>query len=731
MKSIKLILSISLIAIVFMSCRKDNDGPYQQVDNPSMKELIVPKGFDWATTKDVDVNLSISGTKAYEAKSRVYIYNQNPEDGGSLLASGTATPGQSFQTIMRIPSYMKEVFLKMESAFGEVRTATVPVVNNLISYSFNLKSSGQLKVFTEPNCDDCDVVVTQSTGKVEIKNGQTYCFTETFNGEIEFKDDNGTVKICGVVNIVSGGNPKEFKVDKNGSSVIVTQGGTLSTGKFLLDANNLTLEVWSNSSLFTDEDIVFKKNGGVITNYGLIESNGKFEFENIGVYNNGTMQTYDEIELKKNTTFENYCSLYTLDQDAGDMIVEKDASYISYTGYLKVAGELTIKDVFELWDLSMVHAYKLTADEGPMVGYGDLNTVYVVDEIDIAGNFDVQNAIEMVYAAGASVSNDGDFTGGATLVSEDNATNFIPVNACNPDGFGAPVIVDTDLDGVPDELDEYPTDNQRASNSYFPALGIWGTVAFEDLWPAQGDYDFNDLILDFTGYYVLNADNAVKDFIISFRVRAVGASFNNGFGFQLEKVTPDQVESVSGLVHQSSLMDIVLNANGTEAGQSKAVIIPVESVENIITRTGPGSMFNTVPGAGAGTYQEVEIVVTFVDAIPLANIGLQDFNPFLIRNQNRAHEVHLPDMPPTDLANFELFGTSQDASDPNAGIYYKTKNELPWAIMFYEIFEYPIELNDISKTYLKFAEWAQSGGVLSPDWYSNTAPGYRAVEKIY
>jgi len=52
---------------------------------------------------------------------------------------------------------------------------------------------------------------------------------------------------------------------------------------------------------------------------------------------------------------------------------------------------------------------------------------------------------------------------------------------------------DTDGDGIMDNLDAYPTDATRAFNSYYPNQVDYGSVAFEDLWPAYGDYDCNDL----------------------------------------------------------------------------------------------------------------------------------------------------------------------------------------------------------------------------------------------
>ena len=38
-------------------------------------------------------------------------------------------------------------------------------------------------------------------------------------------------------------------------------------------------------------------------------------------------------------------------------------------------------------------------------------------------------------------------------------------------------------------------DKNKSFNSFFPVQGKTGTLAFEDLWPAKGDYDFNDLVI--------------------------------------------------------------------------------------------------------------------------------------------------------------------------------------------------------------------------------------------
>ncbi|PKP15501.1 MAG: hypothetical protein CVU06_16445, partial [Bacteroidetes bacterium HGW-Bacteroidetes-22] len=74
--------------------------------------------------------------------------------------------------------------------------------------------------------------------------------------------------------------------------------------------------------------------------------------------------------------------------------------------------------------------------------------------------------------------------------------------------------------------------------------------------------------------------------------------------------------------------------------------------------------------------------------------------------------------------------TYDDNTNPSAGVYYKTVNNLPWAIHIYETFAYPSEKKDITGAHLKFAQWAISGGVQYPNWYQDAA-GNRNDSNIY
>jgi len=282
--------------------------------------------------------------------------------------------------------------------------------------------------------------------------------------------------------------------------------------------------------------------------------------------------------------------------------------------------------------------------------------------------------------------------------------------------------IDTDGDGVPDNLDAYPTDPTRAFNSYYPNEVDFATYSFEDLWPAYGDYDLNDLVMNFNYKIVTNAQNKVVDLIAKFKIKAAGASLNNGFGLVLN-TAPENVQSVTGCIKVGSA--VTLDPKGYEAGHTTmTVLIPVDAVSTLLGR----GMVNTV--RGGFTLQTQVQTVTVHLSTPQSSIGTLPYNPFMFINQDRPKEVHLKDMIPTTFVNPVYFGTLDDGSDPAQNFYYRSKTNLPWAFEIPVDFEYPVEEADILQTYLHFAEWAQSSGAVYSDWYMNK-PGYRNPVNVY
>jgi LruC domain-containing protein len=288
-------------------------------------------------------------------------------------------------------------------------------------------------------------------------------------------------------------------------------------------------------------------------------------------------------------------------------------------------------------------------------------------------------------------------------------------------------VTDADGDGVSDDDDDYPTDASRAFNIYYPNASTMGSFAFEDNWPGKGDYDFNDLVVDYQYKQVVNSSNELVDLQADFKFKASGATFLNGFGFQMG-LEPTDIGSVTG----TSILNGYINTlgNGSEAGQAKGTIIVTDNV------------FNQIPNPGGGIGTNTTLNTTYVDPVTLTiNLstsspvalsiaGTPPYNPFIIVNADRGREVHLSDQEPTTLANTQYFGTEHDDSNIAAGKYYKTQNNLPWAIETPTPFDYPVEKAAIINAHLKFAAWAESGGDTYTDWYQNLT-GYRNSGNIF
>ncbi|MFY7652984.1 MAG: LruC domain-containing protein, partial [Chitinophagaceae bacterium] len=263
---------------------------------------------------------------------------------------------------------------------------------------------------------------------------------------------------------------------------------------------------------------------------------------------------------------------------------------------------------------------------------------------------------------------------------------------------------DADGDGVLDEEDAFPNDAKRAFVVNYPAEGF-GTYLFEDNWPQNGDYDFNDLVLGYQYQFITNSDNKLVDLKGTIAIKAIGAVFQNGFAIQLDRLSPNLVTKVSGTQHGNVLW-AVLSANGTEAGQTNANIIIFDNASRLMKANTADGFINTVNGTSFVTPDTTRFTINFEEnRLSISDIQI---NPYLILAQNRQRELHLPDFAPTDKADKTIFSTGDDKSAPNAGIYYKNKQNLPWAIdVPYEI-PYSVEKIDITNAYLVLPKWAQS-----------------------
>jgi LruC domain-containing protein len=750
-------LLLSLI-IFFTGCKKDFDPQPSPGKNPKMTDLTVPYGFDWKTTRTVTLNISLDISSSLSTYSRVTVYDKEPFNGGKAIFSGSVAKSFPMIAKISIPTAYTQLFFQLSSTsgFGQIITANV---SDNIQVTFTEPGGGSRLKGTdvvEPDCNTgCDVTISGiHATKLTINDGQTYCVTTSYSGEIEVEE--GTLKICGTYS--GTGNDGKITVGKNGKTteliITSTAQANISTLELKYQA---TATVYSNATAtiglaVVNQDAVFTNYGAttinsnftpdnLVQNFGDMTVNGQYNMNgssgnliNSGYLlinshwnvineatNNGTIEVMGDMNCN-NAVFLNACALIV-----HGFFHLNNTEFTNETGYIKCYDETKIQggqSFMKLRNQSEISTKHLTLN-ADIIGEGTWNEILVTHDLRFNGPNVITGNIETAQTNGVLVNGTlANFTNGATFVSFANITNTIPTSACNPEGVTPPTpCPDSDGDGVTDCDDDYPYDPDRAYNNY-----TTGTAVYEDLWPAKGDYDMNDLVMYYKYNVVTNAQNKVVDVISKFYVLAAGAGQRNGFGFQFDNVTPGQIASVTGYNLTGSYID--LSANGTENNQAKAVVIAFDNHDNVINRVDASTFFNTLAGHPEGTADTVTVTVHLTSPLTTTVVGTPPFNPFLIKDRIREMEIHLPDYIPTSLASPAYFGTNDDNSIPASGRYYKTSTELPWAINLPVTFDYPVEYADITTAYNHFAEWAQSGGSSYPDWYLDL-PGYRNNSNIY
>lgn len=745
-------LAVPFLALV--SCNKD----LTPVKPPpeTMDDLVVAPGFSWESTRTVDLTAGVSFLPLQAGSvCRISVYDGDPNRSGALIVQGIAGYQEPFATNLRVSSMLQKIWLTAETGTGAVLTDSVQV-NPVIQFNFPppvLKESSAPA--TDPDCSQATPPKTLTGSQtVSVTNGTSYYVTGDFSGTINFGGNGGTITVCGNMHPQSITNMGAY------CYIVVSAGGTFSYAGTLemgsgsriyaystahVHLAGVTMNgsrIWNTSPDFTVNSSLspsggFENYGTITVAGGFTVSNAVTTFVNSGILtvggdftlshtatNNGTMDIGGTFILSGGT-FYNNCKFIVhqaLTLSSGNLTM--NGAYLRENQSLHIDPGATLL----LKNNSMVSTVDWIQSTG-ITGTGGASCIKVSNTGSITGTNTVSGSIQMNTPSGTlAQGGTSNFVNGAVLKSISGATIHIAVSSCNPEGIGNSVPGDTDADGVPNLFDNYPADPTRAFDSYYPSRTAYGTVAFEDLWPSKGDYDMNDLVVDYRYQVVTNAQNKVTDIRPTYYVRAAGAGLKNGFGVQFDGILAGQVASVTGCSPLNSVISTA--SSGVENNQEKAVAVVFDNFHNVIhSASGGGEYYNTVQNQPKGYGDTLKVQVHLAAPLPLAAVGAPPFNMFLIRDMDRGHEVHLADHIPTSLADPSLFGTSADQSIPSQGRYYKSAGNLPWALDIPSRFDYSVEKSPIIQGYLKFAEWSQSSGTLYPDWFTNRS-GYRQPGNI-
>lgn len=251
---------------------------------------------------------------------------------------------------------------------------------------------------------------------------------------------------------------------------------------------------------------------------------------------------------------------------------------------------------------------------------------------------------------------------------------------------------------VPDVPPVTPDPGTDDDRSVAYRMTYKGILAFEDNWPNKGDYDLNDVIVKYNSVLAFNTSNQVLSTEDTFTALWSGASFKNGFAYQMN-------------TDRSNVVTEFENISDTSQGLDREL---AKATVNVFTN----ALVATENNTKTASYKIKNTLTTPVDH---ETFGVAPYNPFIMVHENLGNnrcEVHLVNYKPTEKADMSLFHTGKDLSSPNRGVYYVAAENYPFAIQLVDAEDFSTtETESVDITYPDFIKWVKSNGSEYKDWY--------------
>ncbi|MEZ8148742.1 LruC domain-containing protein [Enterovibrio norvegicus] len=275
------------------------------------------------------------------------------------------------------------------------------------------------------------------------------------------------------------------------------------------------------------------------------------------------------------------------------------------------------------------------------------------------------------------------------------------------------------------EVEDHPVTIMEDGSSlrHYPSESGYATVAFEDNWPKEGDYDMNDAVIRFRITETLNEDDEITRILIKGYLVAYGAGYHNGFAFRLPGLNRTDISAATTQSHNMVLQE----TNGLESISNEAIFIVSDDLKQKLPA---GCMYyRTAQHCQEAISFEFEIDVYFNEGVDTSSLVTMPYDPFMFAtpgayvrdglwyNPGRGLEIHLADQAPTEQFDTYWYGWWSDDSNPGADRYFKTSDNHPWALLINDAWSWPREHVDLVDAYSEFAGYAESSGDNNQLWY--------------
>lgn len=669
------------LSLLLAACSTDlyNGDDDKPIVEPTEKGLNIPDDFDFSvlSTRTITVNVvdEYDGKKKYTVEG----YDENPIFNPSAKLLFRRKTNEKYPCVVEdvtFPPTLKTIYIRQTDPYGlkTVYTFQVEGEGDMVcdlkpAEAPETKAAGQLRSAEHPvSFDKGNAIRAENAGKIE--DGGKYYIPEGTHVTIDKKKE----KMVGVTLYVEG-------------------------------------TLWFNNK--NVEDFVFENCDVYVLNGGKIDGKGEVDIvctqgTDINVAKGGVIEGIDDLVMQKNES-GNDCILYN-------------------EGTIKV-NELTVNG-------TQIFNYCLIDIEEDFESAGAGSSLYLYGGAFLCDEFKMSGAACAIYFGPRAIlkGNEAEFKEsnvkivgaghGVNLDRNDWAVFQFDELKLSYQGFGsaywsvefvcnnpikgngglwpAPVMSETrDKDGkiipsfeiestpcngnISSEPDKKPEDTDDTT-SETPEENVTYTFVFEDNWPAFGDYDMNDIVLDVNvANQEIDLKGDAKSARITASLRAVGAMKDIYLFVRSDNMVQDEIALFDGKEAHACMGDF-----------NRSQMINTEQFDSE-----PAQYQTTVELTG-GTLNVGNLDVFIVWGDP---------------NASERNEIHLKGFSGT--ARAKKSSTSVDyqyKSDNDEGDKY---HNMMWGLMVPKKFKYPTELNSIINVYPNFVKWARSGGKDCQDWYEN------------
>lgn len=254
----------------------------------------------------------------------------------------------------------------------------------------------------------------------------------------------------------------------------------------------------------------------------------------------------------------------------------------------------------------------------------------------------------------------------------------------------------------------------------YPANGL-GTLLFEDLWPSYGDFDFNDMVVEYGITLYPNNKNMVKSMKVSVRMRAVGGSLPYDLHMAIPTIWAAEIDEIQLLSARNAKEEISMELLNPGNSVHDAPLFRFNGMKNNANRLPGAAYLNTERGYEMDDSKLVDAYfeVTFRNSIKIADLPAKAFDFFIARSDVNK-EIHCGGAAPLLYGddNYHALRMACPVTDENAEFYYSNDNKV-WALNIPQLIPHPFEKTDFLSAYPNFAKWVESAGTTNTDWYTN------------